>query len=83
MHSRVEYFRNRLLQHDQVMNQIELELKQKKENIKKVVGKKRKYQDALGYENDYLVVQDPDQKNAVNNGRKDWIDAYSQNLFNE
>lgn len=47
-----------------------------------ISGKKRKYEEAMGYMNDYLVVQEPSQENNYNKG-KNWIDSYSQNLFNK
>lgn len=46
-----------------------------------VTGKKRKYEDAMGYSNDYLTVQEP--KSILTNKGSNWIDAYLENLSNK
>ena len=43
----------------------------------KPIVKKRKYEEAFGYPNDYLVVQEPEYK--INRGFN-WIDAYLEGL---
>jgi hypothetical protein len=35
-----------------------------------------------GFQNDYEVVQEPELTN-IQNGNSEWIDAYSENLFNK
>lgn len=46
-----------------------------------ITGKKRKYEEAMGYPNDYLVVQEPETIEKQNKGIN-WIDAYLENLSN-
>jgi len=55
MSSYSEYFRQRLLE-----QQFRLQELDKKSIIKtsNIIGKKRKYEEAMGYQNDYLVVQE-------------------------
>ena len=71
MTSRIEYYRQRLI-----------EQQYRLENIERcksdVTGKKRKYEDAMGYPNDYEVVQDP-QSFPVTKGNN-WVDAYLEHL---
>ena len=48
-------------------------------NIKSTItNKKRKYEEAMGYPNDYLVVQEPD---TPNHRCSQWCDAYLENLL--
>jgi len=47
-----------------------------------ITGKKRNYKEAMGFQNDYEVVQEPELTN-IQNGNSQWIDAYSENLFNK
>jgi hypothetical protein len=42
-----------------------------------ITNKKRKYEEAMGYPNDYLVVQEPD---TPNHPCSQWCDAYLENL---
>lgn len=78
MSSYSEYYRQRLEEQKIRLNELE-----SKSNIKtiNITGKKRKYEEAMGYQNDYLVVQEPEsiQKNKGCN----WIDAYLENLYND
>jgi len=39
------------------------------------IGKKRRYEEAMGYANDYEVVQEP-QQIASQNGN--WVDGYTE-----
>jgi len=73
-----EYFRQRLYEQNLRLQDLEIKSKYETTNI---TGKKRKYEEAMGYKNDYLVVQDPEsiQKNKGSN----WIDAYLENLSNQ
>jgi hypothetical protein len=48
---------------------------------KNITGKKRKYEEAMGYSNDYEVVQDPES--IIQNKGYNWIDAYLENLSNK
>lgn len=45
-----------------------------------IIGKKRKYEEAMGYPNDYEIVQDP--QTITSNKGSNWIDAYLENLSN-
>jgi hypothetical protein len=45
-----------------------------------IIGKKRKYEEAMGYPNDYEIVQDP--QTIRSNKGSNWIDAYLENLSN-
>lgn len=75
MSSYSEYFRKRL--DSQKIRLHELE----SNNIPSLTGKKRKYEEAMGYQNDYLVVQEPES--IKTNKGSNWIDAYLENLSNE
>ena len=55
MSSQVEYYRKRMAEHDLAIKLIEDEIKTSKINI---TCKKRKYEEAMGYQNDYEVVQE-------------------------
>ena len=78
MESYTEYFRQRL--EEQKMRIQDLEC-QSKDKIPNITGKKRKYEEAMGYQNDYEVVQDPKSIGTQNKG-SNWIDAYLENLSN-
>lgn len=78
MNSNTEYFTRRLLNHDSNMKQLQLTINSKSTTI---TGKKRKYEEALGYSNDYEVVQEP--KNYLENRGINWIDSYLENLSNK
>jgi hypothetical protein len=60
------------------MKQLQLTINSKSTTI---TGKKRKYEEALGYSNDYEVVQEP--KNYLENRGINWIDSYLENLSNK
>ena len=62
-----EYFRMRMLAHDQAISKIE-------EPLQKITGKKRSYSEAMGKDNDYEVVQEPFNYNF--NRGNNWIDAF-------
>jgi hypothetical protein len=44
----------------------------------KIIGKKRKYEEAMGYANDYEVVQEPPQ---VATYVSNWVDAYTEQII--
>lgn len=74
MSSYSEYFRQRL---DAQKNRMrELNIPQ----IETMIGKKRKYEEAMGYNNDYIVVQESETIH-MNRG-SNWIDAYLENQSN-
>lgn len=78
MKSYTEYYRNRL--NDQ---KLRLQLLENKTPIVSIniTCKKRKYEEAMGYINDYEVVQNPESI-KTNNG-SNWVDAYMENLTNK
>jgi hypothetical protein len=78
MQSYSEYFRQRLEQQNSRIKDLE---SQRKNISPNVTGKKRKYEEAMGYQNDYEVVQDPESISRQNKG-SNWIDTYQENLFN-
>ena len=82
MKSYSEYFRKRL--EDQKLRVYELDYNSKI-TTPNIICKKRKYHEAMGYSNDYLVVQEHERiKNlATQNNGDNWIDAYLEHLFNE
>jgi hypothetical protein len=77
MQSYTEYYRQRLEEQNLRLQELEREAKDKLPNI---TGKKRKYEEAMGYQNDYEVVQDP--KSIGTNKGSNWTDGYLENLFN-
>ena len=68
-----EYFRQRLYEQSIRLQYLDSE-------VKNITGKKRKYEEAMGYPNDYLIVQEPESI-KINRG-KNWIDAYLENISN-
>ena len=52
MYSFSEYFRRRLAERESTVRYLTIKI-----NEKKITGKKRKYEEAIGYPNDYEVVQ--------------------------
>jgi len=76
MSSYSEYYRNRL------ETRILLQDLVKSPNIatSNIIGKKRSYEEAMGYSNDYLVVQEPEK---IKNKDTNRMDAYLENLSNE
>ncbi len=79
MQSYSEYFRQRL---DDQKIRLEALNNNTKAPIENITGKKRKYEEAMGYPNDYLVVQEPESFTTPYKG-SNWIDAYSENLSNK
>jgi len=75
MLSYTEYYRQRLNQAKICQYDIDKHIL-----IPNITGKKRKYEEAMGYPNDYEIVQDP-QSITANKG-SNWIDAYLENLSN-
>ena len=78
MKSYTEYYSKRL--NDQ---KLRLQLLENNTTIvsTNITGKKRKYEEAMGYKNDYEVVQNPESI-KTNNGLN-WVDAYLENLNNK
>lgn len=77
-----EYYRQRL---EEQRIRLEVLEKKPKTSIPNITGKKRTYEEAMGYPNDYLVVQDPESIGSLETPNKgsNWIDAYLENLANE
>ena len=82
MSSQVEYYRKRMDEHDLAIKLIEDEIKTSKINI---TCKKRKYEEAMGYQNDYEVLQESEQyiTNNIKIQGENWIDSYLENLSNQ
>jgi len=82
MTSQVEYYRHRLAQHDAVVDKIYLI---PLPNISSNKNKKRKYEEAMGYSNDYTIVQESETyiTNKIKNQGNNWTDAYLENLSNK
>ena len=84
MTSQVEYYRLRLAQHDAAVDKIYLTpLPNISSNKNK--NNKRKYEEAMGYSNDYTIVQDSETyiTNKTQNNGNNWTDAYLENLSNK
>ena len=84
MTSQVEYYRLRLAQHDAAVDKIYLTpLPNISSNKNK--NNKRKYEEAMGYSNDYTIVQDSETyvTNKIKNNGNNWTDAYLENLSNK
>ena len=77
MQSYTEYFRQRLEEQKSRLHAFE---NKSKDTIPSITGKKRKYEEAMGYPNDYEVVQEPES--ILTNKGSNWIDAYLENLSN-
>ena len=77
MQSYSEYFRQRLKEQHLRVYAFENKFNT---HIPSITGKKRKYEEAMGYQNDYEVVQEPEL--IVTNKGSNWIDAYLENLSN-
>ncbi len=71
-----------MAEHDLAIKLIEDEIKTSKINI---TCKKRKYEEAMGYQNDYEVVQESEQyiTNNIKIQGENWIDSYLENLSNQ
>jgi len=79
MASQIEFYRLRMDEHNLVFKSLEDEMNIPKNNI---TGKKRKYKEAMGYQNDYEVVQEPKSyiTNKIKIRGKNWIDSYLENI---
>lgn len=75
MSSSVEYYRQRLNEQKFRLDQIEDSIKHPT-----ITGKKRKYEDAMGYPNDYEVVQAPESVPRIQVKGNNWVDAYLEHL---
>lgn len=73
MFSYTKYYQDRL--NAQKLRVLQLDTN-KKTNVS---GKKRKYQEAFDYPNDYIVVQE--HKSIKSNKCNIWIDAYLENIL--
>lgn len=69
-----EYYRQRLDAQKRRLDELD------KPQIPSIIGKKRKYEEAFDYQNDYEIVQTPELFQT--NRGKNWIDAYLENLSN-
>jgi hypothetical protein len=51
-------------------------------NDNNIIGKKRKYEESMGYENDYEIVQDCVSfiTNKIEIRGINWIDSYLENI---
>jgi len=80
MTSQVEYYRTRMAERDLIIKIIDNEIQSSKMNI---TCKKRKYEEAMGYHNDYEVVQDSEKyiTNNIKNRGNNWIDSYIENIY--
>lgn len=76
MLSYTEYYRQRLNQAKICQYDIDKHIL-----IPNITGKKRKYEEAMGYPNDYEIVQD--SQSITTNKGSNWIDAYLENLSNK
>lgn len=88
MTSQVEYYRHRLAQHDDAVDKIcldHLSIISSSNKNKNEKNKKRKYEEAMGYSNDYTIVQDSETyvTNKIKNNGNNWTDAYLENLSNK
>ena len=77
MTSQIEYYRLRMNERDLAFKSLEDEIRTPKN---KITGKKRKHKEAMGYQNDYEVVQEPKNYNNIKIRGKNWIDSYLENL---
>jgi hypothetical protein len=76
MQSYSEYFRQRLEEQQLRIHALE----RPKTSTPNIRGKKRKYEEAMGYQNDYEVVQEPEL--ITQNKGSNWVDTYLENLSN-
>jgi restriction endonuclease S subunit len=60
-----------MLEHDRAVKKLD-------EPLQQIIGKKRKYSEAMGKDNDYEVVQEPDIHK--NNRGDNWIDAFTEQI---
>ena len=78
MSTYTEYFRKRLEDQHVRVNNLETKLNYDQISLS---GKKRKYEEAMGYKNDYIVVQENDT--IKENIGLNWKDAYLENINNK
>ena len=82
MTSQVEYYRTQMAECYLAIKIIEDEIQSSKMNI---TGKKRKYDEAMSYHNDYEVVQESEK--YITNNRKNrgtnWINYYLEIISNK
>jgi hypothetical protein len=71
-----------MAERDLAIKKIEEEINKSKINI---TCKKRKYEEAMDYQNDYEVVQEPEKyiTNNIKNRGNNWIDSYLENISNK
>lgn len=77
MLSYTKYYRERLDERCICLESLD---KKRKIFTQNITGKKRKYEEAMGYSNDYLVVQEPETTPPPRG--TNWIDSYLDNLSN-
>lgn len=67
------YYKNKLINQNK---------KFKKASEESILGK-RTFKEAFGYDNDYEVVQEPNISYCKKIENVNWIDSYTENLFNK
>ncbi len=67
------YYKNKLINQNK---------KFKKASEGSILGK-RTFKEAFGYDNDYEVVQEPNKENCKIINGINWIDSYTENLYNK
>ena len=80
--SQTEYYRNRMAERNITYKLLEHRINTSKTSI---AGKKRKYKEAMGYQNDYEVVQETEifLTNKIKNKGDNWIDSYLETQANQ
>jgi hypothetical protein len=75
MRSYSEYYRQRLTNQKYRIRELYVQLKYPVENI---TGKKRSFEEAMGFPNDYEVVTNPET--YLDNRGENWVDSYIENI---
>ena len=68
-----------------IENNMPKEGKYKPKDISQIItGKKRKYEEAMGYPNEYEIVQECENMvtNKIENRGLNWIDSYFEQMLN-
>ena len=80
--SQTEYYRNRMAERNIAYELLEYRINTSNTSI---TGKKRKYKEAMGYQNDYEVVQETEifLTNKIINKGDNWIDSYLETQANQ
>jgi hypothetical protein len=75
MNSYTEYYKKRLNRQTYRIRELYCQLKYP---VDKMTGKKRTFEEAFGYPNDYEVVQEPER--FLQNEGDNWKDGYIENI---